>query len=130
MDRILVSTSAREQMVRITQPVQELAARRGWLDGVIHLYCPHTSAAVTVNEAADPDVMRDFLSNMARLLPRDRGYLHTDGNADAHIKSSVIGPNVQVFVEHGQLMLGSWQGLYFCEFDGPRTREVWIKFIT
>ncbi len=93
------------------------------------LFCPHTSSAVTINEAMDPAVLRDFMTNLNRLLPNDGNYLHMDNSA-AHIKSSVIGPNISVIVEKGQIQFGSWQGLYFCEFDGPRSREVWAKWLS
>ncbi|SKA88219.1 secondary thiamine-phosphate synthase enzyme [Paucidesulfovibrio gracilis DSM 16080] len=127
MDRLLVDTSSREQMVNITTPTQGLVSQRGWHDGVLTLFCPHTSAAVVLSEGNDPAVGTDLLRNLSRLLPRDAGYIHP-GNPDAHLKSIMVGQSVQILVEQGCLLLGSWQGVFFCEFDGPRPREVWVKF--
>lgn len=127
MDRLLVTTSSREQMVNITVPTQDLVTQRGWRDGLLTLFCPHTSASVTLSEGHDPAVGGDLLRNLNRLLPPDASYLH-EGNPDAHIKSILVGNSLQIIIENGQLQLGSWQGVFFCEFDGPRPREVWAKF--
>jgi secondary thiamine-phosphate synthase enzyme len=127
MDRLLVNTSSREQLVNITTPTQGLITQRGWRDGILTLFCPHTSASVILAEGNDPAVEGDLLRNLRRLLPPDQTYLH-QGNPDAHLKSILAGQTVQLIVEQGQMQLGSWQGVFFCEFDGPRPREVWAKF--
>jgi secondary thiamine-phosphate synthase enzyme len=123
---IPVRTLQREQMVDITQAVADAIAQSGATDGVATVFCPHTTAAVTINENADPDVQRDILTFLARMIPREAGFRHVEGNSDSHIKSVLTGPSTQVIVENGRLRLGTWQGIYLCEFDGPRTREVWI----
>lgn len=128
MDRLLVNTSQREQMVDITRPVQDMVRRRGFRDGILKLFCPHTSAAITFTEGNDPCVGLDFLGTLTRLAPLEMGWQHP-GNADAHVKSGLVGHNIEVFVERGHILLGSWQGIFFCEFDGPRPREVWAKWI-
>jgi secondary thiamine-phosphate synthase enzyme len=96
------------------------------LTGVVSVFVPHTTAGVTINEGADPSVARDIVEGLARLVPRDAGYRHAEGNSDAHIKTSLIGNQVTVPVERGRLRLGTWQSIYLAEFDGPRTRTVWI----
>ncbi|HEY3412679.1 MAG TPA: secondary thiamine-phosphate synthase enzyme YjbQ [Armatimonadota bacterium] len=126
MRKISVRTAAREQMVDITRQVQQAVQDGGGADGVVTVFCPHTTAAVTINENADPDVQRDVLAYLGRLIPREAGFRHAEGNSDSHIKTVLTGPSVQVIVEGGTLMLGTWQGIYLCEFDGPRNREVWI----
>ncbi|MEF2144262.1 MAG: secondary thiamine-phosphate synthase enzyme YjbQ [Desulfovibrionaceae bacterium] len=127
MDRLLVTTSAREQMVNITGPTQSLVTQRGWRDGILTLFCPHTSASILLCEGHDPNVGIDFLRSMTRLVPGEHLYRH-EGNPDAHIKASLTGHSLQIFIENGQLQLGSWQGVFFCDFDGPRPREVWLKY--
>ncbi|RKY51892.1 MAG: YjbQ family protein, partial [Candidatus Neomarinimicrobiota bacterium] len=91
------------------------------------IYCPHTTAGLTINENADPDVVEDIKSTLGKLIPSGAGYSHIEGNADAHIKSSIIGNSVELIISNGNLILGTWQGIFFCEFDGPRTRRVWVK---
>lgn len=127
MDRLLVATSETQQMVNISQSLQNLVSSRGWTSGVVSLFCPHTSASIVLTEAHDSTVAQDVLRQMHRLLPPECGYLH-HGNPDAHVKSALTGHSAQVFVENGMIMLGSWQGVFFCEFDGPRPREVWVRF--
>lgn len=127
MDRLLVTTTAREQLVNITLPVQELVRTKGWGRGVLKLFCPHTSAALTCTEGDDPAVGRDLLRALSGLAPAEAGWLHP-GNSPAHAKAAILGPGVELFVEGGQILLGSWQGVFFCEFDGPRPREVWVKW--
>lgn len=126
---INVRTSARTEMVDITADVQEAVADTGLKEGVCYLFVPHTTGAVTINEGADPSVRRDILKTLATLIPRDGGYTHMEGNSDAHIKSSLVGASVYVFVEKGKLLLGTWQSVFFCEFDGPRHRRVAIKVV-
>lgn len=130
MKSLQVRTHEREEMVDITTEVRRLINENGWSDGALLLYCPHTTGAITVNEGADPDVVRDITVNMNKLVPYRGDYHHTEGNSDAHIKSSMFGCDQLVIVEGGNIQLGTWQKIYFCEFDGPRTRKVWIKWLT
>jgi secondary thiamine-phosphate synthase enzyme len=124
---ISVATPSREVLVDITQRVQgALAEKAATLEGMVSIFVPHTTAGITINEGADPSVARDLLDGLARLVPRDAGYRHSEGNSDAHIKASLIGSSVAVPVEQGELRLGTWQSIYLAEFDGPRTRRVWI----
>jgi secondary thiamine-phosphate synthase enzyme len=126
-----VSTPAREVLVDITQRVQHTLDESGWrLDGLVVIFIPHTTAAVTINEGADPSVARDIVDGLARLVPREAGYRHAEGNSDAHIKTSMLGTQVTVPVEKGRLRLGTWQAIYLAEFDGPRTRKVWVIPVT
>jgi len=123
-----VSTPAREILVDITQRVQHELDKSGrTLDGLVTIFIPHTTAGVTINEGADPSVAQDIVDGLARLVPRDAGYRHAEGNSDAHIKTSMVGTQVTVPVEKGRLRLGTWQAIYLAEFDGPRTRKVWIS---
>jgi len=122
-----VTSHAREEMVDITGRVAECVRESGIADGVCTVFVPHTTAAVTINENADPAVAHDMLSALAALVPRDRGYAHAEGNSDAHLKASLIGNSTAVLVEDGRLLLGVWQAVYLCEFDGPRHREVWVR---
>ncbi len=124
---INVSTPSREALVDITQQVQSALANSDTeLSGMVSIFVPHTTAGVTINEGADPSVARDIVEGLARLVPRNAGYHHGEGNSDAHIKTSLIGSHVAVPVEQGRLRLGTWQSIYLAEFDGPRTRRVWI----
>jgi secondary thiamine-phosphate synthase enzyme len=124
---ISVSTPGREVLVDITSRVQDAVSRAApELDGMVSVFVPHTTAAVTINEGADPAVARDVVEGLARLVPIEAGYRHSEGNSDAHIKASLIGSQVAVPVERGQLRLGTWQSIYLADFDGPRTRKVWI----
>jgi secondary thiamine-phosphate synthase enzyme len=123
-----VRTPAREALVDITAQVQvELAKHSPGLDGVVHVFIPHTTAGVTINEGADPAVVTDILAALARLAPLRAGYLHAEGNSDGHIKSSLMGCQTTVPVVGGRLRLGTWQSVYLAEFDGPRTRRVWLQ---
>jgi len=97
--------------------------------GLCLIYCPHTTAGLTINENADPSVQRDIVAGFNRMVPADQVYAHSEGNADSHIKASMMGASLSIFIEGGCLCLGRWQGVYFCEADGPRSREVWVKFI-
>ena len=119
-----VRTSSRTTLVNITGDVQRAAEELGVTDGAVLVYCPHTTGAITINESADPDVVRDIDSKLGRLCPHSDGYHHCEGNSDAHVKSSLVGCSETVLVEGGALVLGTWQGVFFCEFDGPRTRTV------
>jgi len=122
-----VATPSREVLVDITKQVQAaLAESASRLNGMVSIFVPHTTAGVTINEGADPSVARDIIEGLGRLVPRDAGYRHGEGNSDAHIKASLIGSHVAVPVEQGRLRLGTWQSIYLAEFDGPRTRTVWL----
>jgi secondary thiamine-phosphate synthase enzyme len=124
-----VKTARRTHLVNITGAVQQLVAESGVQSGVCHLYVPHTTAGLTINEGDDPDVARDIEAALDRLVPKDAGYKHYEGNADSHVKSTLVGASQTVHVADGRLALGRWQAIFFCEFDGPRTREVHVKII-
>lgn len=126
---LAVETTARTQIKDITKEVARLVAQSGVENGVCHLYVPHTTAGILVNESDDPDVARDIGETLDRLVPRDAGYKHYEGNADSHIKSSLVGVSQTVPIEGGKLGLGRWQGIFFCEFDGPRRREVKVRIV-
>lgn len=129
MNRITVSTDAHTQFVDITDRVQSAVSDAAVSDGVCYVFVPHTTAGITINENWDPDVQRDMLLALNDyMVPDDIDYRHAEGNSPAHIKASMMGSSVTVFVEGGRLQLGQWQGIYLCEFDGPRTRNVWLKF--
>lgn len=127
VEQIQIRSHEREELIDITHTVQEYISRVGVENGSLTLFVPHTTAAITINENADPDVARDILYKLKKEFPQSDGYHHREGNADAHIKSSIIGTSLQVIVASGRLLLGTWQGIYFCEFDGPRTRKLHIK---
>lgn len=125
----LVKTTKNEQFIDITSLVDETVAKSGVKDGMAVVFVPHTTAGVTINENADPDVVTDILSGLNKAFPEKNGYLHMEGNSHAHIKASLMGASCNIIIEHGKLKLGTWQGIYFCEFDGPRNRKVYIKVI-
>lgn len=124
-----VSTASRSQLVDITGKVREVVRRSGIAGGVCLVYVPHTTAGITINENADPDVARDILEHLEKLVPPGGGYRHREGNADSHIKASIMGFSQAIPVEGGDLSLGTWQGVFLCEFDGPRRRRVKVKVI-
>ncbi|MFQ6104014.1 MAG: secondary thiamine-phosphate synthase enzyme YjbQ [Candidatus Glassbacteria bacterium] len=124
-----LQTKKREEFIDVTRLVESELTKLGKKDGICTVYVPHTTAAVTINENTDPYVVDDILHQLRKLIPIDGGYAHSEGNSDAHAKASVIGPSVTILIEEGHLKLGRWQGIYFCEFDGPRRRKIWIKFI-
>ncbi len=128
--QLRVKTNSRTELVDITQGVQRLVAESGVRSGVCYLYVPHTTSAVTINENSDPNVGRDILKELNKVIPFDDHYGHTEGNSAAHIKSSVIGVSRTVMVEEGRLALGTWQAVFFCEFDGPRERRVFVKLMS
>lgn len=117
-------------MIDITADVQDALRELGIADGFCTVFVPHTTAGVTINENADPSVVRDILATLSQIVPDDGRYTHSEGNSDAHIKASMMGFSMQVIVESGRLQLGTWQGIYFCEFDGPRNRQVWVKALS
>jgi len=121
-----VKTRSRTEMVDITSMVQKELSNNDIHDGVCVVYVPHTTAGITINEGADPAVCQDIMAKLNEMVPRDAGYRHMEGNSDSHIKASLMGSSVSVFLEKGRLVLGTWQKIYFCEFDGPRTRKAYI----
>ena len=123
-----IDTTDRSEMIDITSKVEEELKRSGIKDGVCFLFVPHTTAGITINESADPSVAKDIQAMLNKLIPWEGSYRHLEGNSAAHIKSSLLGNSVMVFVESGHLKLGTWQGIFFCEFDGPRSRKLYIKF--
>ena len=127
--QINVATSRHTQMVDISYEVQKAVAESGVTEGVCVIYSPHTTAGITINENADPDVKQDFTTEMAKIVPWEDGYRHFEGNSAAHIKASMMGFAQEVIIEDGRLLLGTWQGIYFCEYDGPRHRKVYVKII-
>lgn len=128
MIRRQVKTSSREELVDITGVVREvLQESSGPEISAVMVFIPHTTAGVTINENADPDVRTDIITGLRRMVPFEQGFRHAEGNSDAHIKASLLGSSVMVPVENGRLVLGTWQGIYLAEFDGPRTRTLMIK---
>jgi secondary thiamine-phosphate synthase enzyme len=126
---ISVKTSSRVELIDITHLVDKVISESKVKSGLCTIYVPHTTAAVTINENADPSVRSDIIKELNKIVPFDDNYSHLEGNAAAHIKASMIGPSENILVDGGSLILGTWQGIYFCEFDGPRNRKVIIKII-
>ena len=122
-----VRTGARTEFVDLTARLQQVVADSGVAEGLCHVFVPHTTAAVTINENADPSVKADILMVLNKIISDREPYRHAEGNSPAHIKSSLVGPQLTVLVSQGRLLLGTWQGIFFCEFDGPRTRRVHVK---
>lgn len=129
MREITVKTRLRFELIDITEPIREILEEEKISEGVCYVFVPHTTAAVTINENADPDVPRDIISSLDKLIPLHDQYRHAEGNSAAHIKASLFGASECIFVEKGNLVLGTWQSVFFCEFDGPRTRKVYVKFL-
>jgi secondary thiamine-phosphate synthase enzyme len=127
MNEITVQSKSRTGFIDVTSAVQQFADGTGMKDGLVTVFVPHTTAGVTINENADPDVTADMETVLDRMVPWDGGYRHSEGNTAAHVKASLMGSSVQVIVKDGKLRLGTWQSIYFCEFDGPRTRKIWLK---
>ena len=125
---ISIPTRGRSEMIDITSKVEEELHRSGLKDGMCFLFVPHTTAGITINESADPSVATDIQAVLNELIPWEGSYRHLEGNSAAHIKSSLMGNSLLIFVESGHLKLGTWQGIFFCEFDGPRSRKLHIKF--
>jgi secondary thiamine-phosphate synthase enzyme len=130
MEVITVTTSARTEFVDVTKKVRKAVDATGVNSGLCMLYVPHTTAAVTINENADPSVRTDILNVINEIVPWDANYRHLEGNSAAHIKTSLIGSSELIMVEKGRLVLGTWQGIFFCEFDGPRTRKLHVNLIS
>lgn len=129
MDQFTVRTRERFEMIDITREVRSVLKKSGVRDGVCHVFVPHTTAAVTINENADPDVPRDILMELDKIVPLQDAYRHIEGNSAAHIKASLFGASGTLLVEGGSLVLGTWQSVFFCEFDGPRTRKVIVRCV-
>jgi len=127
--RFTVRTTKREEFVDITREVADFVTLIGVEDGAVLVFCPHTTAAITINEDADPDVCRDLVDGLARMAPCDAGWRHAEGNSDAHLKASLVGQSALVPVETARMVLGTWQGIYLAEFDGPRTRTVDVTLL-
>lgn len=126
---ITVKSRTRVEFIDITPEIQKLVDEEGVKNGICYLFVPHTTAGITINEGADPSVQKDIQAILTRLIPQELNYLHREGNADAHIKSTIVGVDKFVFIEDGRLVLGTWQAIYFCEFDGPRHRRVVVKIL-
>lgn len=123
-----INSAKRTQFVEITSQLSEWVKYNQWADGVLTVFSPHTTAGITINENADPDVAQDMDRFLTRLIPQSAGFKHVEGNSDAHLKASLIGSSVQIIVRDSVLCLGKWQGVYFCDFDGPRKRKVFLAF--
>lgn len=128
--KLSVTTRRHSEMVDITGEVQQVVRDSGITAGTVVVFCPHTTAGLTINEHADPDVAADILEALERAVPWRANYRHGEGNAAAHVKASLVGSSVTVLVEAGRLVLGTWQGIFFCEFDGPRSRRVLVSVAT
>ena len=126
---INVRSRSRIEFIDITSMVQDVVQEAGVKNGLCYLYVPHTTAGIPINEGADPSVQRDIQNTLSKLIPHEMNYFHREGNADAHIKSTLVGTSVQVIIDEGKLLLGTWQAIFFCDFDGPRHRRIAIKFI-
>lgn len=126
MQKFTVETTKKEEFIDITGQVQDAVGKLKGQKEICTVFTPHTTAAITINENADPNVVCDILHGLLKMVP-ETGYRHAEGNSPAHIKSSIIGCSEQILVENGKLALGTWQGIYFCEFDGPRNRNVFVK---
>lgn len=124
-----IKTEKRVQFIDITSEIQQMVNESGIDEGVVTVFVPHTTAGLTINENADPDVIRDMSVNLERVFPHVGDYLHMEGNSDAHIKASLMGSSESILIDNGKLLLGIWQGLYFCEFDGPRRRSIFVKIM-
>jgi secondary thiamine-phosphate synthase enzyme len=124
-----VTSAGRLEMIDLTGRAQQVVSASGIEEGICFLYNPHTTAGLIINEGADPDVQRDILGGLGRIVPSDYPYLHGEGNSPAHLMAALTGSSVTVFIHRGQLQLGTWQRIFFCEFDGPRDRKVWWKIV-
>jgi secondary thiamine-phosphate synthase enzyme len=129
IDTLRLKTSRRTEWINITSEVSRLVANSGISSGVCHIYVPHTTAGVTINEGYDPDVASDMEAAFDRMVPRNAGYAHAEGNSDSHIKATLVGSSQSVWIESSRLRLGRWQAIFFCEFDGPRSREIHVKIV-
>ncbi len=129
METIQVRTKSRAEFVEISSQVRQAVSKSGIQEGIVVVYVSHTTAGVTINEAADPAVVEDILAKLSELVPRHGAYRHAEGNSDAHVKSSLMGSSIHLIVSAGAPVLGTWQGIFFCEFDGPRTRKFHVQVV-
>ena len=129
MRELSISSTKRNQMIDITDKIQGILNDEKIQSGCVTIYVLHTTAAITINEGADPDVQRDIISTLGKLIPENGNFLHGEGNSDAHIKASLLGPSVNVIIENSRLVLGTWQHIFFYEGDGPRNRKIFVKII-
>ncbi len=127
--KISIRTHSRTELLDITTQIQNIVSESAVKNGICSIWVPHTTAAITINENADPTVQQDILKELNKIVPFQDNYAHFEGNSAAHIKSSIVGCSQTILIEEGRLMLGTWQGIFFCEFDGPRHRQVWVKII-
>ncbi len=127
MEQIRIKTSRSCELLDITSSIENVVRKSGVKSGICYVFVPHTTAGVTINENADPDVVKDIIMELDKIVPLKDNYLHAEGNSAAHVKSSIIGCSQEVIIEENSLKLGTWQSLFFCEFDGPRSRSVWVK---
>ena len=125
--KFTLSTNSKTEFIEITPQIERIVKESGVKEGICWVFAPHTTAGITINEGADPSVRQDILNQLTRIVPFKGNYLHLEGNSPAHIKSSIIGASEAIIIERGKLVLGTWQSLYFCEFDGPRHRQVIVK---
>jgi secondary thiamine-phosphate synthase enzyme len=130
MKKVMVQTSSRTEMIDITSQIEEYVREKGITDGFVFIYVPHTTAGVTINEGADPAVQQDIINFLNNLIPKEKGYQHSEGNSDAHIKASLIGSQIFLIVKDQELLLGTWQHIFFFEGDGPRTRYCYLSHIS
>ncbi len=129
MEKFAVSSSQQTQIIDITAQLQSIVSSNGIREGVCHVFIPHTTAGITINENADPDVKADILMEINKIVPFQDNYRHMEGNSAAHIKASLFGSSQVILIQNGRIQLGTWQGVFFCEFDGPRSRNVWVNLI-
>ena len=129
MDYIIVKSKTREELIDITEELANYIKSKDYSNGILYLFVPHTTAGITINENADPSVRKDINNTLNKLIPHINNYTHLEGNSDAHIKATLVGSSTFVFIERKELVLGTWQGIYFCEFDGPRNRKIYINFL-
>jgi secondary thiamine-phosphate synthase enzyme len=129
MKTINISTTKRVDLVNITSQVQKVVSESSVDEGIVTVFVPHTTCGITINEGADPDVVRDIKYQLEILIPYQQGYKHMEGNSDSHIKTCIVGSSENIIIEKGQLVLGAWQSIFLCDFDGPRNRTVYIKII-
>ncbi len=129
LKKLDITTNHRVEFKDVTSQVRQAVRGSNVRDGVCHVYVPHTTAAVTINEHADPDVVRDIMAGLERMVPEGAGYAHAEGNSPAHLKAALLGESVTVLVANDDLVLGTWQGIFFCEFDGPRSRKLYVKVV-
>jgi secondary thiamine-phosphate synthase enzyme len=129
ISKVDIETHSREEFQDITRTVREIVGESGVASGICYIFVPHTTAGVTVNEHADPSVVEDIIAQLDKMVPQHGSYRHLEGNSPAHIKASLMGDSEALFIEDGKIVLGTWQGIFFCEFDGPRSRHLLVKIV-